>query len=166
VLVVGLCGVLPVVLVLGWGGNWLWQRRQAFFEALSAPPESKKPKPAASPLPAEETLEEPGQSIHPALVAAMKHNNDNYKAVSRALTAYLSDILKTPVNGLTRAELNSRLRAGGVDETLVRRIEACFYQSELGRFGPATDDVGWSLMVEADDVLFNLDRVFGGPEKA
>lgn len=164
VLVIGVCGIIPAVVALGLGGNWLWQRRQVFFAALSAPPESK-PKPAPAPLPPEESLEKPGQSIHPALVAAMKHSNDNYKAVSRALTAYLSDILKTPVNGLTRSELNSRLRAGGVDETLVRRIEACFYQSELGRFGPATDDVGWSLMVEADDILFNLERVFGGPEK-
>ncbi len=162
VLAIGVCGVLPAVVVLGLGGNWLWQRRQALFEALSTPEETK---PVTTPPPAEEPLEQPGQSIHPALVAAMKNNSNNYKVVSQALTAYLSGALQSSVNGLTQVELNRRLRGHGIDETLVRRIESCFYQSELGRFGPATDDVGWSLMVEADDLLFKLDRAFGRADK-
>jgi len=153
VLMVGLCGVIPAAIVLGFGGNWVWRRRHTIFAKM-------EPEPPVAPPPAA-PLEQPSQSIHPALVTAMKDTSDNYKAVSRALNAYLSRALQTSVNGLTRAELTSRLGELGLEQTLIERIEDSLTQSELGRFGPVTDDVGWSLMVETDDLLFKLDQVLG-----
>jgi hypothetical protein len=153
VLLVGLCGVIPAAIVLGFGGNWVWRRRHTIF----AEKESELP---VAPRPAA-PLEQPSQSIHPALVTAMKDTSDNYKAVSQALNTYLSQALQTSVNGLTRAELTSRLGGLGLEQTLIERIEDSLTQSELGRFGPVTDDVGWSLMVETDDLLFKLDQTLG-----
>jgi hypothetical protein len=49
----------------------------------------------------------------------------------------------------------------GLNETLVGQIEHCLTQSEMGRYGPITDDDGWALMAETDELLFELDEVFG-----
>ncbi len=158
VLFAGLCGLLPVALLLGVGGNWLWRRRTELF------PASKREEPPEQPPLQEEPIQQPRQSIHPVLMAAMKESNNNYKAVDRALNLYLSDALKSSVNGLTRLELAKRLEQSGLEESLVARIDSCLVQSELGRYGPVTEDAGWSLMVETDALLFELDKVFGDEE--
>jgi hypothetical protein len=90
----------------------------------------------------------------------MKGNPDNFKAVSQALAAYLTQALQTSVNGLTRTEIALRLHRHAAPEALVGRIVACLEQSELGRYGPLTEDAGWSLLVETDDLLFALDKIF------
>jgi hypothetical protein len=149
ILLVGLCGVLPAALAFSVGGKWLWQRRTELFNRVKAEAEEK---------PKEESLQKPRQSIHPALVVAMQDNSDNYKAVSQALNTYLSEMLQTSVNGLTRTELAARLSQYGLNEALIKRIEDCLAQSEIGRYGPVTEDVGWSLMVKTDALLFDLDK--------
>lgn len=141
----GICVLAPVAAVAGAGGLWWWQRRQ------TRPPEEAT----------KDTLKQPNTSVHPSLAAAMKHNNDNYKAVALALNAYLQTVLKIPVTGLTHSELVKALREYGLDEALVVRIRDCLAQSEMGRYGPVTEDAGWSLMVETDELLFELDEVTG-----
>ncbi|MEW5956141.1 MAG: BatD family protein [Chloroflexota bacterium] len=155
--VVGVCGLLPAALVAGLGGSWLWQRRHRLISR--AKPRSKPP------TLTEEPLTRPRQSIHPALVAAMKNNTDNYKSVSLALNAYLSEKLQTPVNGLTRTQLADQLRQRGLSQALIERVQDCLTQSEIGRYGGVTADIGWSLMVETDAVLFDLDKALGTKEQ-
>ncbi len=171
-LFIGLCGLLPLAAVVVVGGRWLWQNRHlwltriqtAFREALA---EARRAETAPAPVdgPAEEPLAHPAQTIHPVLAGAMHRSADNYKAVILALNTYLSDLLETPVNGLTRRELALRLLRRGLEESLVSRVVACLEQSELARYGPLADDAGWDLMVEADDLLFELDRATGGQEE-
>jgi hypothetical protein len=159
VIAVGVCGIIPAALVAGYGGSWLWRKRQEILDGEKSPKEALAPK--------EEGLSQPRQSIHPALVAAMKDSNDNYKSVHQALNAYLSEALGISVNGLTRTQLADHLRQRDIDQTLIQRIDACLVQSEIGRYGGAdADDIGWSLMVETDAVLFDLDKAFGGGEKS
>ncbi len=153
ILFLGICVAIPVAAILGAGGVWLWQRQQP-----------REVAPLARIAKKEEKLQQPAQQIHPALVVAMKTTNNNYKAVSQALNTYLSQVLKTSVNGLTRTELAERLREHGLAETLIERIADCLAQSEIGRYGPITDDAGWSLMTTADELLFELDQAFGPVE--
>lgn len=146
VLLVGVCSMIPIAAVAGAGGLWLWQqRRWTSMDRTEVDP----------------PLQQPSQTIHPLLAAAMKKDDDNYKAVNQALNTYLETALKTPVIGLTRTKLARYLREGGLDERLVERIQHCLAESEVGRYGPITEDAGWSLMAETDELLFSLDEVFG-----
>jgi hypothetical protein len=88
----------------------------------------------------------------------MRVNDNNYKAISQALSSYLNKALQTPVNGLTRTELTRRLRQRGLSRGLIERVEACLAQSEIGRYGPPTEDAGWSLMAETETLLHELDK--------
>ncbi len=169
-----MCGVLPVGAVLFFGGNWVWRNRamltaqlkdaveQAKIEQTRSQAKKTEPPPVVveSPLPVVKPVEPPEQTIHPALAAAMKGHNDNFKAVSQALIGYLAQALQTPVNGLTRRQLSARLQTEGVSPGLAQRIELCLETAEMGRYGPQAEDSGWSLMVETDDLLFSLDRIF------
>jgi hypothetical protein len=88
----------------------------------------------------------------------MRGNDNNYKVVSLALQNYLNATLKTPVNGLTRTELAHRLRQAGLGEELIQRLESCLAHSEIGRYGPPTDDAGWELMAQTEALLRDLDQ--------
>lgn len=145
-LLMGLCGALPLAAALGAGGVWWWQQRQRT---------GAMPMPKITRL--EKGLKQPRQMIHPNLAAAMRVNDDNYKTISQAVHSYLSTALQTPVNGLTRTELTRRLHQAGLSEALIERVEACLAQSEMGRYGPVTDDAGWALMAETDALLRELD---------
>jgi hypothetical protein len=146
----GLCGGLPLAAIAGAGGVWWWQRRR-----------HRTPVPALSRTTVS-GLRQPRQMVHPNLAAAMHSNDDNYKTVSQALHAYLTERLETPVNGLTRTELARRLRQHGLGAELIERLEECLAQSEMGRYGPAPDDAGWALMAETDALLRELDEVMRG----
>ena len=140
-----ICLLVPLAAIAGAGGFWLWQRRTASVESESAP---------------EDDIPADPQQTHPILAQAMQKYEDNYKAVNQALIAYLETMLEMPVSGLTRPEIARYLRRTGLDERYVQRINDCLAQSETGRYGPVTDDGGWSLMAEADDLLFELDELF------
>jgi hypothetical protein len=144
ILLLGMCGLIPLAAAAGAGGFWLWQRRRSKSEVRTGV----------------DTLQQPSQKTHPVLAAAMQKNNDNYRAVSQALSTYLEARLKIPIIGLTRTELAHRLHEHGLDENLIERIKNCFAQSEMGRYGPIIEDAGWSLMAETDELLFELDEMF------
>jgi hypothetical protein len=135
-----LCGAIPVAVIAGAGGLWLWQKRQAGTEGKAR------------------VLQQPNQKMHPALALTMAGGGDNFKAVSQALYSYLGSLLGTSVSGLTRADLSSRLDQRGVPRKLINRIEGCLNQSEMGRYGPGTEDGGWDLLAETDRLLFDLDE--------
>jgi hypothetical protein len=139
-----ICLLVPLAAIAGAGSFWWWQRQ-------------------SSPITQEPEFEEPPadpQKTHPVLAQAMQKFNDNYKAVNQALITYLETILGMPISGLTRPEIARYLRRTGLNEHYVQRINDCLAQSEMGRYGPMTDDGGWSLMAEADELLFELDELF------
>jgi hypothetical protein len=140
---------IPVAAVVGAGVFWTWQSRQKGPE-IAADVEA-------------ETLLQPTQTMHPTLAAALAENNDdNYKAISQALTGYLEHILQTPVKGLTQTELVNRLQERGLAKALVNNIKDYLAQSEMRRYGPGSDDEGWDLLTETDEILFELDEVLEG----
>jgi len=141
-----ICLLIPLAAIAGAGSFWWWQRRTS---------------PVAQEIEVEEISADP-QQTHPALAQAMQQYQDNYKIVNQALITYLETILGMPVSGLTRPEIARYLRRTGLDEHYVQRINDCLAQSEMGRYGPVTDDGGWSLMTEADELLFELDELFEG----
>jgi hypothetical protein len=89
----------------------------------------------------------------------MAEASNNFKAVSQALNTYLSDLLGISTWGLTHSDLVSRLQERGVSKTLTDRIKDCLIQSEIGRYGPKTNDEGWALLAQADELLVKLDAV-------
>ena len=135
------CGAIPVAAMMGAGGFWLWQKRQERIQTET------------------QALRQPRQKMHPALTAARQIYDDNYKVASQALNSRLSKVLNTPVKGLTQTELAQRLDKYGLTKTLVNKIKDCLALSEMGRYGPKTDDQGWKLMAIADELLFELDKV-------
>jgi hypothetical protein len=141
-LLMGLCGALPLAAALGAGGVWWWQQRQR-AGATTPPPKITR---------LEKGLKQPRQMIHPGLAAAMRVNDDNYKTINQAINGYLSTALQTPVNGLTHGT-DSPPQEAGLSERLIERGQSCLAQSEMGRYGPTTDDAGWSLMAETDALL-------------
>jgi len=138
-----ICLLIPLAVIAGAGSFWWWQKR-------------------SSPVAQETEIEIPAdpQQTHPLLAQTMQQYEDNYKVVNQALITYLETILGMPVSGLTRPEIARYLRRTGLDEHYVQRINDCLAQSEMGRYGPVTDDGGWSLMAEADELLFELDELF------
>ncbi len=138
-----ICGAIPIAAIVGAGGFWLWQQQQRQLEL--------KPK----------ELEQPAKKMHPELAAALAENDDNYRAVSQALTIYLGNVLQTSVKGLTRTELANRLQNQGLSKALTDRVEDYLARSEMGRFGPGGENDGWELLAKTDELLIELDKVFG-----
>jgi hypothetical protein len=134
-----ICGAIPIAALLGAGAVWLWQKR-------SAPAKPKA-----------ELLQLPAQKAHPVLSRAIAEAGNNFKAVSQALNNYLSELLGVSTWGLTHKDLISRLQERGVNKILTDRIRDCLIQSEIGRYGPKTEDDGWALLAQTDELLFKLD---------
>lgn len=135
------CGAVPIATLIGAGVVWWWQKRTV----------QAKPKPKAGPLQA------PTQRTHPALSRAIPGAGNNFKATSQALNNYLTDVLGISTWGLTHSDLIARLQERGLSKTLVDKVKECLIQSEIGRYGPKSDDEGWALLAQTDDLLFKLD---------
>ena len=67
---------------------------------------------------------------------------DFYAEVERALTSFMSARLGTPVTGLVRAELVTRLTEAGISEAERARIIAVLETCDLGRYAPGMGEVG------------------------
>jgi hypothetical protein len=138
-----LCGAVPLAMAIGAGSVWWWQKRQQRIKAET------------------EALKTPRQKMHPALITTLSGNDNNYKIVSLGLNSYLSEKLQQPTKGLTRTELARRLQGQGVSQKLIDRVNEYLAESELGRYGPQLGDAGWDLLARTDQLLFDLDKVFG-----
>jgi hypothetical protein len=149
ILILAVCGTMPIAAAMGAGGVWLWQKRQQQL-LMNA-----------------ETLKSPRQKMHRTLLAHMAKSDDNYKVVAEALHSYLSELLRLPTKGLTRTELAGRLQKRGLDRAYIARIGECLAQSDMGRYAPREKvDAGWDLLVETDALLFKLDEIFHPQPKA
>ena len=151
VLLLALCGMVPLAAAGGAGGVWLWHKQRA---AVQRPPATEVTE-----------LLLPSQRIHPLLSETMKHSNDNFRTVSKTLYHYLEDILGYPVKGLARTELTQRLRQENLNQALVTRINHCLDESDVGSYGPATEDAGWTLMEKTETLLYDLDKALGRETK-
>lgn len=139
-----ICGAIPIAAAMGAGVFWMWQKRQQQRQAAA------------------QALQQPRQKMHPFLAQAIARTDDNYKAVNQALNSYLGDTLNASVKGLTLSELANRLKERGLEQKLVNQIKETLSQSEMGRYGPKSEeDRGWGLLTETDALLFRLDKVFG-----
>lgn len=152
VLVLALCGMVPLAAAGGAGGVWLWHKRKTVA-------------PASPPVPERTELLLPSQRIHPLLADTMRQSGDNYRTVSKALYRYLEDVLGSPVKGLARTELTQRLRQANLDQGLLARINDCLDESDMGNYGPNTDDAGWTLMEKTEALLYDLDEALGRETK-
>ncbi|MGI5862793.1 MAG: BatD family protein, partial [Myxococcales bacterium] len=84
-----------------------------------------------------------------------------YAEVSRALNDYLADKLGSPVAGLTRPELASRLHAAGAPQELVARLGAALDTCDAGRFAPGATEGSTMKRVhtEALEVMDALEAI-------
>lgn len=73
-----------------------------------------------------------------------------YAEVSRALNDYLAAKLGTPVAGLTRPELASRLQAAGAPGELAGRLGAALDTCDAGRFAPGATEGSTMKRVHAE----------------
>lgn len=143
ILILAVCGSMPLAAAMGAGGVWFWQKRQQKLLIKA------------------ETLKNPRQKMHPVLLACLSKSDDNYKIVAEALNSYLSELLKVPTKGLTRTELADRLQKRGLDRAYIRQISDYLAQSDTGRYAPRENgDAGWDLLVKTDVLLLKLDEIF------
>ncbi|MCB0166197.1 MAG: BatD family protein [Anaerolineae bacterium] len=135
-----ICAGIPAAVVVGAGGLWLWQKRQEQNRNEI------------------EAIKQPKETMHPAIAQAMTGSDDNYQVISRALTGYLGQMLGASTKGLTRTELADRLQTHGLSVLQVHKINDYLAQSEMGRYGPKTENAGWELLAKVDKLLRELDR--------
>jgi len=131
--------------LLGITGNFIWQRRQRYWQNNSGLARSsqarKKAKKALSRV---QTTEQ----------------GDVYSAAGQALTDYLADKLDQPVAGLTHQALATLLEDNGLEPALIKRVNLCLTDTELGRFSPEA-----SYPAHAERLLKEIDILIGDLEK-
>ena len=64
--------------------------------------------------------------------------HDGYADIFRAMQRYVGDRFNLSTDGLTRAEIESVLRARGASEALVRDVAALCDRCDAARFAPAS----------------------------
>lgn len=130
--------------LLGIVGNFVWQRRQHYWQNNAGLARSSGARKKAK----------------KALARARREASDPYSAAGQVLTAYLSDKLDQPVAGLTHQALDALLEARGLGPELIERVNACLTDAELGRFSPEANDPA-----HAEKLLKEIDDLTGGLEK-
>jgi hypothetical protein len=65
---------------------------------------------------------------------------DFYVEVEKALTTFLEARLSTPAAGLTRAQLDEKMTAAKVDETVRTQVKSALDTCDMGRFAPGMGD--------------------------
>jgi hypothetical protein len=77
-----------------------------------------------------------------------------YAEVEKALLSFLEAKLSTPVQGLTKQQLEDLLKSRGVPDAPRARVMAVIEQSELGRFAPG---MGGARQKALDDAAFAME---------
>ncbi len=81
-----------------------------------------------------------------------------YAEVARVLNDYLSDKLHEPVAGLTRADLDAKLKAAGLPAELWQRLASLLDTCDAGRFAPGATETGTMQRLH-EDALQLMDAV-------
>jgi hypothetical protein len=130
--------------LLGIVGNFVWQRRQRFWQNNAGLARSSQARKKAK----------------KALARAQSGKGDVYSAAGQVLTDYLADKLDQPVAGLTYQALATLLEEQGLRPGLIERVGVCLTDAELGRFSPEANDPA-----HAANLLKEIDVLIGDLEK-
>jgi hypothetical protein len=130
--------------LLGIVGNFVWQRRQRFWQNNAGVARSSQARKKAK----------------KALARVRSEKGDVYSAAGQVLTDYLADKLDQPVAGLTRQALATLLGENGLRPGLIERVNVCLTDAELGRFSPESNDPA-----HAANLLKEIDILIGDLEK-
>jgi hypothetical protein len=130
--------------LLGIVGNFVWQRRQRFWQNNAGVARSSQARKKAK----------------KALARVRSEKGDVYSAAGQVLTDYLADKLDQPVAGLTRQALATLLGEEGLRPGLIERVDVCLTDAELGRFSPESNDPA-----HAANLLKEIDILIGDLEK-
>jgi hypothetical protein len=132
--------------LLGIVGNFVWQRRQRFWQNNAGVARSSQARKKAK----------------KALARVRSEKGDVYSAAGQVLTDYLADKLDQPVAGLTRQALATLLGEEGLRPGLIERVDVCLTDAELGRFSPESNDPAHAanLLKEIDILIGDLEKEF------
>ena len=130
--------------LLGIVGNFVWQRRQHYWQNNAGLVRSSQAL----------------KKARRALSRVPRDRGDSYSAAGQVLTTYLADKLDQPVLGLTHQALAALLEEKGLGPQLVERVNTCLADAELGRFSPEANDPAHAdnLLKEIDVLLSELER--------
>ncbi len=131
--------------LVGLVGNFVWQRRQQYWQNNAGLARSSKAR----------------QNAKKSLAGASQAK-DIYSAAGLVLTDYLADKLNQPVAGLTHQALADLLTEKGLDPALIERINGCLTDAELGHFVPEADNPAHAqnLLKEIDIVIRDVEKGF------
>jgi hypothetical protein len=126
-------------------GNFVWQRRQQYWQHNAGLARSSKAWKKAK-----------------KALAEARQAKDIYSAAGLVLTNYLADKLNQPVAGLTHQALADLLTEKGFTSVLIERINGYLAEAELGRFSPEADSPAHAqnLLKEIDAVIRDVEKSF------
>ena len=128
-------------------GQYIWQRRKAYWQNNSDQVRSQQARKKARQI----------------LAQARQGTADPYSAAGQVLITYLGDKLNQPVMGLTRTGVMELLKAQGINGTLLEQVQACLLASEMGRYAPNGDGrhQAEDLLRQTEQVVDELEKVIG-----
>ncbi len=131
--------------LLGLMGNFIWQRRQRYWQNNANLARSSKALKKAK----------------KALVQARREKEDVYNVAGQVLIDYLADKLGYPVAGLTHQALATLLTKKNVNLKLIERVQVCLSDAELGRFSPDADNPAHAenLLKEIGALIRDLEKI-------
>ncbi len=131
--------------LLALAGSTIWQRRQAHLQNNIGLARSLRA----------------GKKAKRALAQARKYGNDPYSTAGQVLTTYLSDKFNQPIGGMTRPALTDLLKQHDLSAELVKRVQNCLTESDLGRFSPTASNPhhGERLLQEVEKLIDSLEHI-------
>jgi len=132
--------------LVGLIGNFVWQRRQRYWQNNADLARSSKAHKKAK----------------KALAMARREKENVYNTAGQVLIDYLADKLGQPVAGLTHQALATLMVEKEVDSKLIERVQVCLADADLGRFSPDADnpDHAKNLLKEIEVLIRDLEKRF------
>jgi len=130
--------------LMGLVGNFVWQRRQQFWQNNTDLARSSKAHKKAK----------------QALAQVSRQSDGVYSAAAQILNTYLADKLNQPVVGLTQPALAQLLAQNGLNPDLIERVKVCLMDAELGHYSPDAGhpDHAKNLLKEIDALIKDLEK--------
>ena len=134
---------IPLVLL---AGNFVWARRQQFWQNNRGLARSARAY----------------RDARKSLEVARRQKADPYRAAAQILTVYLTNKLNEPVAGMTKTTLAEQLQSRGIDAELIKQVDRCLADSDLGRFTPdgALAASSNRILDEVETVITKLEKAF------
>ena len=90
------------------------------------------------------------------------HPRSFYAEIERALLSFIGNRLNIPETGYTYSQLEARLQAAGLDDTLRSELKQLLQECDQVRFAPTLPDIGAmnTACDRASDLIVRLDEAF------